>query len=72
MTRLRAAAAQTRDALRELVYLVNAFDLSIDYGTLAKADSVLTGLMTIEHRAVAIEHKPLKRKPKKTPGASDQ
>ena len=65
MTRLRAAAAQTREALRALAGLVNPFDLSVPYSDLSKTDGLLTKLATIDHRAVAIERKPLKRRTKK-------
>lgn len=64
LTRLRASAAQTREALRDLIHLGITSDLSVVYGDLSKADGLLNKLMTIDHRAVAVERKPIKRKPK--------
>ena len=65
LTRLRACAAQTREALRDLMHVVDSADLSLTFSKLATLDGQLGQLMQVDHRAVAIERKPLKRRTKK-------
>jgi len=65
LTRLRVSAAQARTALRELAHLTSPFNLSMPYTDLAKADGILGKLAAIDHRQVAVERKPLKRRTKK-------
>lgn len=47
LTHVRAAAANTRDALRRLTRLGISNDLSVSYSKLAAADGALGELMTI-------------------------